>query len=273
MFNRQLHVSNYDRLKDGCRGSSSTECQTINRMGGVRSGMPTDDAKIPASKVVENYDANGKVVSYTLIDSKTNQPTMIMEPLEFAAYRNATPGTQAMMQTSPQYALDFASAGLYSATGDNGRAIEHVTAGVTSRDYVRDVALGVAGAAGAAATAARPALGAMGGAELAKLEAQNIANASKLAEQLKMQSAKSPFTANGKLTPDATQGAEMIIKPGDLNNPNIPPGFGKYATETFQSPAGDFTMHFYKNPTNGEVFYGLAYKAVFNKMSGVSQKP
>jgi hypothetical protein len=35
-------------------------------------------------------------VSYTLIDPKTNQPTMIMEPLEFEAYRNATPGMQAM---------------------------------------------------------------------------------------------------------------------------------------------------------------------------------
>lgn len=155
-FNRQLHVSTYERLKEGCRGSSSTECQTINRMGGVRSGMPTDDARIPASKVVENYDANGKVVSYTLIDSKSNQPTMIMEPLEFAAYRNATPGTQAMMQLAPQYALDFASAGLYSAAGDNGRAVEHVTAGVTSRDYVRDVTLGVAGAALSAASVAQP---------------------------------------------------------------------------------------------------------------------
>ena len=81
---------------------------------------------------------------------------MIMEPLEFAAYRNATAGTQAIMQLSPQYALDFASAGLYSAAGDNGRAIEHVTAGVTSRDYVRDVALGVAGAAASAASVAKP---------------------------------------------------------------------------------------------------------------------
>nr|WP_314623562.1 hemagglutinin repeat-containing protein [uncultured Noviherbaspirillum sp.] len=156
VFNRQLHISNYERLKDGCRGSSSAECQTINRMGGVRSGMPVVDAKIPASKVVENYDASGKVVSYTLINSVTNQPTMIMEPLEFDTFRNAAPGIQAMMQLSPQYALDFASAGLYSAAGDNGRALEHVGAGVTSRDYVRDVGLGVAGAAVSAASVAKP---------------------------------------------------------------------------------------------------------------------
>jgi hypothetical protein len=159
--NRQLHISTYERLKEGCRGKSSAECQTINRMGGVRSGMPEDDPNIPGSKVISNYDGNGNVVSYTLIDRTTNQPTMIMEPLEFSAYRNAPPGTQALTQTSPQYALDFASAGLYSASGDNGRAIEHVTAGVTSRDYVRDVLLGVAGAAGAAATGTRPAASAV----------------------------------------------------------------------------------------------------------------
>lgn len=42
--------------------------------------------------------------------------------------------------------------------GDNDRAMGHVTAGVTSRDYARDVALGVAGVAGALTTSTRPAL-------------------------------------------------------------------------------------------------------------------
>ncbi len=155
--NRQLHMQNYERLRDRCRGGSSTECQTINRMSGVRSGMPTDDAKIPASMVVDNYDANENVVSYTLIDRKSNQPTMILEPVEFNVYRNSVPSIQAMMQNPPQYTLDFASAGLYSANGDNQRALEHVSAGVTSRDYVRDVALGAAGAVVSATQAVRPA--------------------------------------------------------------------------------------------------------------------
>jgi filamentous hemagglutinin family protein len=156
--NRQLHMTNYDRLKEKCRGSSSTECQTINRMAGVQSGTPIEDPNIPASKVVANYDANGKVVSYVLIDRNTNQPTMIMEPLEYAVYRDAPPGTQALMQLSPQYALDFASAGLYASAGDSSRAMEHTVAGVTSRDYMRDVAMGVVGAAVAAVTVARPPL-------------------------------------------------------------------------------------------------------------------
>lgn len=153
--NRQLHISTYESLKKGCSGSSSFECQTIIRMGGVRSGMPEEDPQISASKVVSNFDGNGKVVSYTLVDRNTNQPAMIMEPLEFVAFRNAPAGTQVLMQLSPQYALDFASAGLYSASDDNSRTIEHVVAGATSRDYVRDVGLGVAGAAVSAVTAAR----------------------------------------------------------------------------------------------------------------------
>ena len=99
-------------------------------------------------------------------------------------------------------------------------------------------------------------------------EAYNIAEARKLAEQLTAQSARSPFTAAGTLTQDAINGAKEIIAPGKLSNPAIPSGFGKYATDVFRSPAGDFTMHFYKNPTTGEAFYGLDYKAIFNSMSG-----
>jgi hypothetical protein len=102
-------------------------------------------------------------------------------------------------------------------------------------------------------------------------EAYSVANASKLAEQLTLQSAKSPFTAAGTLTQDAINGSKQIFKPGELNNPAIPSGFGKYATDVFRSPAGDFTAHFYKNPTTGEVFYGLDYKAIFNSMSGAAK--
>jgi len=102
-------------------------------------------------------------------------------------------------------------------------------------------------------------------------EAYNVANATKLADQLTLQSAKSPFTAAGTLTQDAINSSQVIrgLEAGRLNNPAIPSGFGKYRTDTFRSPAGDFQMHFYKNPTTGEAFYGLDYRAIFNSMSGV----
>ncbi len=54
-----------------------------------------------------------------------------------------------------------------------------------------------------------------------------------------------------------------------MGNPAIPEGFGKYTTSTYQSPAGNFQVHFYMNPTTGQVYYGLDYKAIFNNVSGV----
>jgi hypothetical protein len=76
------------------------------------------------------------------------------------------------------------------------------------------------------------------------------------------------------LTQEAISSAKIIrgYDVGQLNNPAIPVGFAKYETQTLPSAAGDFRIHFYKNPATGEVFYGLDYKAVLNKMSGV-QKP
>jgi len=100
------------------------------------------------------------------------------------------------------------------------------------------------------------------------LEASSALNSLKLGHQLAGEEAASVFTAEGKLTSEAIQGSRQIIAPGELGNPAIPKGFGKYSTETFHSPSGPFQSHFYMNPTNGEVFYGLDFKAVFN--NGIS---
>ena len=62
----------------------------------------------------------------------------------------------------------------------------------------------------------------------------------------------------------AAADSRQIIAPGNLGNPAIPQGYGKYTTSSFQSPSGDFQVHFYMNPTTGDVFYGLDYKAVYN---------
>lgn len=106
-------------------------------------------------------------------------------------------------------------------------------------------------------------------AKVAEASAQNIATVQKLAADLRLESAKSPFNPAGTLNPSAIDSARPIISSGSLGNPEIPAGFAKYATDVFQSPVGNFTVHFYKNPATGEVFYGLDYKVVFNKLSGV----
>ena len=98
--------------------------------------------------------------------------------------------------------------------------------------------------------------------------ASSIANAGRLVEQLTVQSAQSPFTAAGTLTKEATASSRQIISPDQIKNAAVPSGFGKYATETFDSLAGKFQAHFYKNSTTGETFFGVDYKVIFNSMSG-----
>ena len=146
----------------------------------------------------------------------------------------------------------------YQRGGINGA----FNAGVEAGKLLTDVVGLAAGGAGVAKTGA----GAKGVGE-----AYSVANGSKLAGQLTAESARSPFTAAGTLTQDAINASSPIrgLEAGRLSNPAIPSGFGKYTTDTFRSPAGDFQVHFYQNPTTGETFYGLDYKTIFNSMSGV----
>jgi hypothetical protein len=126
---------------------------------------------------------------------------------------------------------------------------------------------------GEAATLAKGLAEEAGGAAQRVGKAYNVADAPKLAGQLTRQSAESPFTTSGALTADAIAASKAVpnLGPGQLSNPAIPSGFGKYTTETFQSQAGNFQVHFYMNPKTNEVFYGLDYKSIFNSMSGVGR--
>jgi|CZKU01.1.fsa_nt_gi hypothetical protein len=98
--------------------------------------------------------------------------------------------------------------------------------------------------------------------------ASSAANGPRLAMQLAQQEAESAFTATGELSPQAIQGATRLFAPGELGNPAIPQGFGKFTTQTFQSPSGPFQVHFYMDASSGETFYGLDYKAIFNGEGG-----
>lgn len=60
----------------------------------------------------------------------------------------------------------------------------------------------------------------------------------------------------------------LIIDPAELTNPDIPSGFGKFTTLTYQSPSGNFQVHFYMDPVTGEPYYGLDYKVKFNSGGG-----
>jgi len=85
-----------------------------------------------------------------------------------------------------------------------------------------------------------------------------------LRQDLLRQEAASAFTESGELSQGALAGSREVIPAAQLGNPNIPAGFSKWSTRSFQSPSGNFQVHFYRNPTTGEVFNGLDYKVNFN---------
>jgi hypothetical protein len=95
--------------------------------------------------------------------------------------------------------------------------------------------------------------------------AQNIANAPRLAQQLRAEQLSSQFTAAGTLTPEAIANSQLIMQSSRLGNPAIPAGFAKYTTAPLPLPsgAGSATTRFYMNPGTREVFYGLDYKTLF----------
>jgi hypothetical protein len=101
-----------------------------------------------------------------------------------------------------------------------------------------------------------------------RLVAWDAINSPRLAMQLARQEAESVFTATGELSQQGIQGAKMAFAPGELTNPAIPQGFGKFATQTFNSPSGPFQVHFYMNPSTGETFFQLDFKVVFNGERG-----
>jgi hypothetical protein len=110
---------------------------------------------------------------------------------------------------------------------------------------------------GGSAQAAPPVPGPGGG-------AQSAGAAAGLAQQLTAQVAASVFTAGGALGGDALAGSREIIPSSQLGNPALPSGISKFATQTYQSPAGDFQVHFYMNLLTGEPYYGQDYKTIFN---------
>jgi hypothetical protein len=92
--------------------------------------------------------------------------------------------------------------------------------------------------------------------------AQNVANAARLARDLKFEQLSSQFRPDGTLTAEAIRNSAMIIPRSDIINPAIPLGFNKYTTPSFPLPsrAGSAQTHFYMNPSTREVFYGRDYK-------------
>lgn len=143
--NRQLGWDKFMAEKDKCRNSpGATGCGTIDKMAG-KSQQIVDFLALPTSKTVANIDANGQVVSYTILDKDTNKPMMIMEPAEYQAYRGAGSATQGWYLLSPQWSLDIGSANVYAGQGDFSRAFDYLGDAISSPEYWATMGLGTLG--------------------------------------------------------------------------------------------------------------------------------
>ncbi|WP_159037294.1 hypothetical protein [Streptomyces specialis] len=83
------------------------------------------------------------------------------------------------------------------------------------------------------------------------------------------------FTPDGMLTSQAIAESARIIRGEQLGNPHLRAhltadgsditDWGKYSTQTHQSPYGDFQVHYYYNRESGRVAYDYDYKIVMNR--------
>ena len=74
---------------------------------------------------------------------------------------------------------------------------------------------------------------------------------------------QSGVIANSTKIIDGTQlGNQLLVKSLTSDGSNIA-NWGKYATQTFESPSGPFQVHFYYNSITSQVFYDMDYKAIF----------
>jgi hypothetical protein len=104
--------------------------------------------------------------------------------------------------------------------------------------------------------------------------AYNVVNGIRLAQQFALESAQSAFTSSGELQSSVIAESRLIIQGAKLENTDLVKhltsdgsniaDWGKYTTPTFQSPVGDFQVHFYMNNLTGEIDYGYDYKVVLN---------
>ena len=108
------------------------------------------------------------------------------------------------------------------------------------------------------------------------LASTNNINLLRLNQQFSFTQASSLFNADGTLTDGAIGASRVITEGDDLGNQQLVQelssrgnisDWGKYATGSTPSPAGNFQMRFYQNSVTGEVYYGADYKAVFDNQS------
>ena len=134
-YNLMAHWDEFEERYDGCRKDpSASGCSTVLKVGGVTSQS--------LGNVALNKDAEGNIVSYTLLD-ESGKPWMIMEPAEYQMFVSSPSGIQEGYKTAPQWQLNLSSSLLYAHQGDTAKALENYVFMLTDPGYQQEMLLGL----------------------------------------------------------------------------------------------------------------------------------
>jgi adhesin HecA-like repeat protein len=135
-YNYTAHWDEFEKQHDACKKNpSGSGCSTVLKVAGVSSES--------LGSVVLNKDANGAIVSYTLLGD-AGVPWMVMEPAEYKMYIASPQHIQEGYKTAPQWQLNLSSALLYAHHGDTERAVENYAFMLRDPGYQQEILLGLA---------------------------------------------------------------------------------------------------------------------------------
>ncbi|SFW24947.1 filamentous hemagglutinin family N-terminal domain-containing protein [Pseudomonas sp. NFACC19-2] len=135
-YNYTAHWDEFEKQHDACKKNpSGSGCSTVLKVAGVSSES--------LGNVVLNKDANGTIVSYTLLGD-AGAPWMVMEPAEYKMYIASPQHIQEGYKTAPQWQLNLSSALLYAHHGDTEKAVENYAFMLRDPGYQQEMLLGLA---------------------------------------------------------------------------------------------------------------------------------
>jgi hypothetical protein len=135
-YNYTAHWDEFEKQHDACKKNpSGSGCSTVLKVAGVSSES--------LGNVVLNKDANGTIVSYTLLGD-AGAPWMVMEPAEYKMYIASPQQIQEGYKTAPQWQLNLSSALLYAHHGDTEKAVENYAFMLRDPGYQQEMLLGLA---------------------------------------------------------------------------------------------------------------------------------
>ncbi|VVN47857.1 hypothetical protein PS655_06019 [Pseudomonas fluorescens] len=197
-YNYQAHWDDFGKDYDACRANpSGFGCSTILKMAGVTS-------RSIGEGVVENIDASGVAVGYTIL-GPDNQPRVIMEPAEYAIFSKLPPAWKENYLSQPSWSLDVASSIQRVQTGDFSGAMDHYGYMLGEPSYWADLTLNMALALGGYVLKLAPAVTAEG-----RIGGEIFKDTNQTARPPSLANANEPTLISNRVTTKATSTKKVL---------------------------------------------------------------